>query len=246
MIHSSTRRDRLRADMFTRIKGNARLLLTAGGARAVSLRAIAREIGVTPAAIYRYYPNLQALIDALHEDILGELVTRIQAVRDQYPEDCATIRIGEMARAFRWWALEHPAEFWLALGPDPAGPAEVAGASGLPVIQFPRLIAVFADEFARLWQHAAAQPSAGGPARELTRVHVGTVPPARPLDVPLAAILRSASAWAKLYGLVAMEVSGQVPWPRAVTDALFEAEIAELGHLPPGTAGRPAAGRCVD
>jgi AcrR family transcriptional regulator len=196
MIHSSARRDRLRAEMLTQIKGNARLLLRAGGARAVSLRAIAREIGVTPPAIYRYYPNLQALIDALREDILGELVTRIQFVRDQHRQDCAAIRIGEMARAFRRWALDHPGEFWLALGPDSAGPAEVAGASGLPVIQFPRLIAVFADEFVRLW--------------------------------PRAAILSFASAWARLYGLVAMEISGQVPWPRAMTDALFEAEIAEL------------------
>ncbi len=214
MIHSSTRRHRLRAEMFTQIKGSARRLLTAGGTQAVSLRAIAREIGVTPAAIYRYYPNLQALIDALHEDIIGELVARIELVRDRHPEDGTAPRIGEMARAFRRWALDHPAEFWLALGPDPASPAEPADASGPPVIRFPRHVAVFADEFARSRHDGAARPSAGVPV------------------VP-----SFVSAWARLCGLVTLEVSGQVPWPRAMTDALFEAEIAELGNLR-GTSGR--------
>lgn len=198
--------------MFTQIKGNARLLLRAGGAQAVSLRGIAREIGITPPAIYRYYPNLQALIDALHDDILGELVTLIQVVRDQHPEECGTIRLAEMARTFRWWSLDHPAEFRLAFGSDSAGPAEHVSASGPRAIQFPRLVAVFLDEFVRLRQHAQAEAST--------------------LDVPLPAIFSFASAWAKLYGLVAMEISGQVPWPRAMTDTFFEAEIAAFGQPP--------------
>jgi len=233
MAHSPTRRDRLRAEMFGQINGNARLLLRAGGAQAVSLRAIAREIGITPAAIYRYYPNLQALIDALHEDILGELVTRIELARDEHPGDRAEIRIGEMARAFRRWALGHPAEFWLALGPDSPGRTELAGATGPAAIRVPRLVVVFLEEFVRLRPHAPARAIAGGPARELARVHVRTAPAARPLDVPLPVILSFASAWARLYGLVAIEISGQVPWPRTMADALFEAELAGLGH-PPG------------
>ena len=234
MARSPTRRERLRAEMFGQINGNARLLLRGGGAPAVSLRAIAREIGVTPAAIYRYYPNLQALIDALHEDILGELVTRIEFVRDQHPGDGAEVRIAEMARAFRRWALGHPAEFWLALGPDSPGRTGLAGATGPAAIRVPRLVVVFLDEFARLRQQAPARASAAGPARDLTRVHVRTAPPARSLDVPLPVILSFASAWARLYGLVAMEISGQVPWPRAMADALFEAELTGLGH-PPGS-----------
>jgi hypothetical protein len=60
-------------------------------------------------------------------------------------------------------------------------------------------------------------------------VHVSTAPPAPPLDIPLPVILSFASAWARLYGLVAIEISGHAPWSRAIADALFEAELAGLG-----------------
>jgi AcrR family transcriptional regulator len=229
MIRSSTRRERLRAEMLTQIKGNARLLLTAGGAHAISLRAIAREIGITPAAIYRYYPNLKALIDALHDDILGELDTQIQFVRDQNPDDHPMVRLGKMARVFRRWALDHPAEFWLALGPASSGSEELVTAHGLPVIQFPRLIIFFLDEFVRSWQHCHAQMTPAGSPYKLTRVHVRAPSPVHHLDLPLPAVLGFASAWARLYGLVAIEISDQMKWPAAITDELFEAELAELG-----------------
>jgi AcrR family transcriptional regulator len=151
---------------------------------------------------------VRALTDAVREDILGELAGLIELARDRHPGGCAQARVSEMARAFRRWALDHPAEFWLALGPEPAGGGpEPAGAAGLPAVRFPRLVAVFFDEFPR-----------PGPAS-------GFPPPA---------LLGFASAWARLYGLIAIEASGRAPWPPAVADALFEAELAGLGHLPDG------------
>lgn len=181
--------------MAAEIRSVARIILRTGGVNAVSLRATARVIGVTPAALYRYYPSLRALIDSLRDDILGELDAQLGlACRQIRGSD----RLYAMARAFRRWALDHPAEFWLALGP----PADGDGP--------------------------------GHPGAELTTD--GTAPEVR-IPESIAAVLESsrapvgfavASAWARLYGLVAIEVAGYVRWPPADVDAFFEEQLAEL------------------
>jgi AcrR family transcriptional regulator len=88
--HSSTRRERRRLEMTGDIIATAREHLRSGGMNAISLRAIAREIGVTPAALYRYFADLNALIYALRNDILDELNTVIEAARDQDAKEGST------------------------------------------------------------------------------------------------------------------------------------------------------------
>ena len=84
-----------------------RLLLEKDGASAISMRAIARQVGVTGPAIYRYYPSLDALMSALSESVINELCAAVESARDQP---------GGMTREFRGWALDHPSGFRLALG----------------------------------------------------------------------------------------------------------------------------------
>ena len=101
------RRERLRREMIDEIIGAARLLLEKDGASAISVRAIARQVGVTAPAIYRYYPSLDALMNALRESVISELCAALESARDQS---------GGMAVQFRGWALDHPASFRFALG----------------------------------------------------------------------------------------------------------------------------------
>jgi AcrR family transcriptional regulator len=101
------RRERLRREMINEIIGTARLLLEKDGPSAISVRAIARQVGVTAPAIYRYYPSLDALTSALNESVVSELCAAVESARDQS---------GGMARAFRGWALDHPASFRFTLG----------------------------------------------------------------------------------------------------------------------------------
>jgi AcrR family transcriptional regulator len=117
-----TRRDRLRAEMFSQIKRTARALLATGGPSAMSVRAIAREIRITPAAIYRYHPSLHTLTVAVQDDILDELTACLEAVRAR--ADHPAISFRDVARTFRHWALENPAEFWLLFAhPDRTCPS---------------------------------------------------------------------------------------------------------------------------
>jgi AcrR family transcriptional regulator len=101
------RRERLRRQMTDEIIGTARLLLEKDGPSAISVRAIARQVGVTAPAIYRYFPSLDALVSALSESVISELCAAVESARDQP---------GGMALQFRGWALDHPASFRFALG----------------------------------------------------------------------------------------------------------------------------------
>ena len=77
------RRERLRREMTDEIIGTARLLLEKGGPSAISVRAIARHVGVTTPAIYRYYPSLDALMSALSESVISELCAGLLAESQQ-------------------------------------------------------------------------------------------------------------------------------------------------------------------
>jgi AcrR family transcriptional regulator len=201
-----TLRERRRAETSAMIKRTARMLLAAGGADAISVRAIAREIGVTPAAIYRYYSSIQKLIDELRTDILSELDAWIGFVHKKASGNSSANQVGEMMRAFRQWAIEHPREFWLALSPS-AGDGRGSTATG----REPRVADHLFGAFLRSHEYSSDEGDLAGPG--------------------VSAFL---SAWARLLGLVTMEISGQWKWmPVATVDtnAFFEAQLAEIGLM---------------
>ncbi len=78
-----SRRDRRREETTTDIKTTARAQLAAGGPTAISLRAIARQLGMTPSAVHYYFPGREALIDALTVDGWDSLATALRARYEQ-------------------------------------------------------------------------------------------------------------------------------------------------------------------
>jgi AcrR family transcriptional regulator len=227
--YSSTRRQRLHAEMAAQIRSVARIILRTGGVNAISLRATARVIGVTPAAIYRYYPSLRALVDSLRGDILEELDDQLGLVCSQIRGGCATDRLYGVARAFRRWALDHPAEFWLALSPaanacGPSNPVAGAGAELITVGTTPDIR--IPESIITLLESSAEKELVPGPVE----YHA---------DFRAPAGFAVASAWARLYGLVATEVAGYMRWSPAAADAFFDEELTGIcEHMAGG--GHPA------
>lgn len=77
MATTLSRRDRVRAATVTEIKDTARRILVAEGPDGLSLRAIAREMGMTAPALYRYFPSREDLIGALIADLYDELTAAV-------------------------------------------------------------------------------------------------------------------------------------------------------------------------
>jgi len=124
----ASRRERARDATTAEIKATARRLLVQDGRDALTLRAIAREMGMTAPGLYRYFASHDDLVVGVCHDILDELTVVLLAARDTVPLDDPIGRLGATCRAFRRWALEHPAEFQLSFATSGAAP----GQSGPP------------------------------------------------------------------------------------------------------------------
>ncbi|MGH3470340.1 MAG: TetR/AcrR family transcriptional regulator, partial [Thermocrispum sp.] len=131
--HDSTRRERRRQETLDDITATARTLLVRDGAVGVTLRAIARELGMTAPALYRYFDSHEAVVTALAAELYDELVDEMLQARDAAGASVGA-RLMAVTRAFRAWALTNRAEFGLVFAnpiTDITGPAgDVCEAAG--------------------------------------------------------------------------------------------------------------------
>ncbi|HUV48875.1 MAG TPA: helix-turn-helix domain-containing protein, partial [Actinomycetes bacterium] len=77
-----TRRERLREQTRAEIKHAARAQLVTHGPRGIQLRAIARDVGLTAPALYRYFPSLEELTEAVTVDLFDELCDAMESSAD--------------------------------------------------------------------------------------------------------------------------------------------------------------------
>ena len=220
------RRERIRSATVAEIKNLARQLLVSGGPAAISLRAIARDMGMTAPAIYRYFPSLDALVGDLCEDLFDELREWVEAARDACPADEPLPRLTEMARAFRRWSVAHPAEFGLMFGSPVPGVTRYEADCVGPDHAGARFGAPFLQAFAEVW-HTSRFPT---PPVELIEQKLGRyIAPhevSHGAGLPVEVVYAYLSGWTRLYGLVAMEVFGHLGWAVTEVEPLFELELA--------------------
>lgn len=110
-------RARARAEVTTAIKDEARRQLAEQGAARLSLRAVARELGMVSSALYRYFPSRDELLTALIIDAYDALGAAAEAALERTsatPDPL--VRWCDVARAVRGWALAHPHEYALVYG----------------------------------------------------------------------------------------------------------------------------------
>lgn len=222
------RRERLRRATVAEIKTVARAQLAEEGAGALSLRRVARSMGMTPSALYRYVPSREELITMLISDAYNSLTDTLEAARDAIPAHDHVGRWLVVTRSYRGWALEHPTEFALIYGsPIPGytvmdeGPTHDAGRR-FGAMMFGLMIAALADGVVDL--DAAAMPFT--PRLEETVRQVVDHRSGMPL--PERAIAVCLAAWASMLGLLTLEVFGHLR--KLVVDAgpLFDAQMRAI------------------
>ena len=113
-----TARERVKDEVTSEILTAARAHLAREGAAALSLRSIARDLGMAPSALYRYFSSRDALLSALILGAYGSLADQAEhASEAAYArEDGAMARWVAVPRAMRSWARGHPHEWGLIFG----------------------------------------------------------------------------------------------------------------------------------
>jgi AcrR family transcriptional regulator len=241
-----TARERARIEITGEILATARAHLAEEGPAELSLRAVARDLGMASSAVYRYFPSRDALLTALiieGYDALGQHVEQAEAA---VRRSDLVARWKAAGRAVRAWALDHPHEYALLYGsPVPgyaAPPTTVDPATRVPRV----LLAVLEDLVDRESRSGAAhQPGDGDglhPAwwpplvahlRPDLAAGVGAFAP----GVPLALLARGMLAWTGLFGFVSFELFGHLVNTVERYDLLFEQLLTDsaagLGLVPP-------------
>ncbi|MCE3553739.1 TetR/AcrR family transcriptional regulator [Pseudonocardia sp. RS11V-5] len=139
-----TARERVRAQLTTEIVDVARTHLATSGAAALSLRAVARELGMVSSAVYRYFPSRDDLLTRLiveGYDALGDAVEVAEATAAR--EDLLG-RWHAACGAARTWALAHPHEYALLYGspvPGYSAPQDTIAPAGRVAIVLARVVA---------------------------------------------------------------------------------------------------------
>jgi len=212
----------------------ARQQIARDGSAGLSLHAIARQMGMTAPALYRYFRGrddlVRALIEAAYHS-LGESLAGAVAGCDagDYAEQARAL-----ARAYRAWALAHASDSALILGASPPAGSPAGDPAGDPATEG---IARAIQRNVDLIVGIAARALAAG------RLHPAPIY-ARPPDVlqaeldawersrgpgvPAQALHVAVVIWYRMRGLVSLELQGHIQPLIGDPEALFEAELHEL------------------
>ncbi|WP_069883807.1 TetR/AcrR family transcriptional regulator [Streptomyces luteocolor] len=223
---STARRERLRAETTAEIKDVALKLMAAGGPDAITLRAIAREMGMTANALYGYFATRDDLVTALVKDVYTALADAVDAAWEAAPADDPAARIRAWADAFRAWALAAPEGFRLIYG-DPV-PGYRAPEGGAAPDAARRVCTGLAALAAAAWPHAGHLYE--DEEFDWSDFDPGLLDKVRTAfpELPPAAVALALRIWGHLHGLVSLEVYGHLRTQTKSPDKLFHAELTQL------------------
>ena len=212
-------RERARRELTADILAAARRQLAASGAAALSVRAVARELGLASSALYRYFATRDELLTALIVEAYDDVADAVDASVAPRRGRPRRTRFTGGCRAFRAWALEHPHEYALIHGSPVPGyrgdERTTASGARAPLA----LLSVLAGMDAPTPPPRLTPQLAEGAAR---------VAAAGAGDVPPALVVTAAQCWTALLGLVSSELFGQLANTFDPADAFADATIEAL------------------
>lgn len=196
------------------------------GASALSLRGIARELGITAPAIYNYYPDRNTLVTALIIEAYTSFGDAQIAARDSVSPKNLLGRLNAIGRAYRQWALTYPERYQLIFG------------TPIPGYVMPReqVLPAAARALSALVSVIDALRVAG-------RLNARGFPPVHPDFVPAfeqwkqfggeyhaLSLAVAILIWARVHGLVSLEIGNRIPAFGADGAGLYEYEMRALSR----------------
>jgi AcrR family transcriptional regulator len=220
----ATARARARAELTAEIKATARRHLAEQGAPALSLRAVARDLGMVSSAVYRYFPSRDALLTALIVDAFDAVGQTAEQAIDGLAAD-VLVRWRAVARAVRSWALENPHDYALVYGspvPGYEAPADtITPAARVSLV----MLRIVADGVAS--KQISAKPTAPVPRAvhaDLARLRDVAAP-----GVPDEVLARSLLVWTTLFGTISYELFGHLHGIIDDYDVFFDHQMRRAG-----------------
>jgi AcrR family transcriptional regulator len=218
-----TARARARVQMLEQIKRAALAQLAAGGAAGLSLRQVARELGLVSSGLYRYFGSRDELLTALIIDAYADLAEAVEAADGGLDERDYRRRWLARGTALRAWARSETPRYQLIYGspvPGYAAPPDTIEPAGAVILALLRVPA----------EAGAAgmlddRPPPGDPELLAQLVRMGET---LAVDLPAGTLVRCVTALAEVLGLLTLELGGHLVGGFEPADALFAHSLHEL------------------
>ena len=227
-----TARERVREEMTAEILAVARQHVARDGAPGLTLRSIARDLGMAPSALYRYFGGRDALLTALILAAYASLATEAERAATEAAEAAArngsdAERFLAVPRAMRRWALAHPHEWALIFGtpvPGYEAPEDT-------VEPYARVAAALLQPLGEA--QAAGRLRAPGHGRDGRPVSAALRDAVAPVadellpSVSAGTVVRAVGAWTTVVGAISLEVFGH--WRNTILDPeqFFDATVRD-------------------
>ncbi|NII42546.1 AcrR family transcriptional regulator [Curtobacterium flaccumfaciens] len=221
-----TRREERRRQTVQEIKDLAMAQIAADGPDAVSLSGIVREMSMSPAAVYRYFANRDALLADLVVDAYDELADTLVAL--EWGPGTAEEHLDVVLRATRSWALDHPNAYRLVFQTSIGSGQELAPERTIPAAS--RSMAVIVEALGAVAAGSGASAQAGSSeVTDTVRASVGAWADRSGLaDVGVDVLALALLTWTRLHGIISLEIGGHLGSMGIGADVLYESEIATI------------------
>ncbi|WP_344317140.1 TetR/AcrR family transcriptional regulator [Acrocarpospora pleiomorpha] len=212
-----TRRERLRRQTVEEIKQRAFELVDAGGVTEVTIASVGKAMGMSPPALYRYFPSRDALLEALVVDAYADLGSTVASAARSGAEQDAPARVVLIAQAYRHWALAHPRRYAMLFSDRSPGAQDPPDG----ITAFNQAMLALLPALGEI-----APPSAADAATPLEEAllrwaqEIGA-----PADIPLAALRLGVLGWSRIHGLISLEIAGAFDSMGMDAGLLMAAEI---------------------
>jgi AcrR family transcriptional regulator len=226
-----TARERVREEMTAEILAVAATHVARDGATAISLRSIARDLGMAPSALYRYFDGRDALLSALILSAYQALADEAERAADQaerhaLPND-RVARWLAVPRAMRQWALAHPHEWGLIFGTPVPG----YHAPEDTVEHYTRMAVALVRPLLAAHAEGGLHPDRDrAPIGDELRAAVAPVSEVLIPDMAVETVVRVLEAYTAIIGAISLEVFGH--WRQTVLEPglLFDATVTQAGE----------------
>ena len=198
----TTARARARDELTREIKDAARLQLAEVGSAGLSLRAVARELGMVSSAVYRYFPSRDELLTALIVDAYDAVSSAAEAAEARVRRTDLPGRFVATATGTRAWALEHPQEYALIFG-SPVPGYRAPSTTVDPAARIPLLLLAILSDAPELPATARTIPRPVRADLKALRVQLG-------LELDDEHLARAVMAWTQLVGSISFELFGHL------------------------------------
>lgn len=200
-------RERVRARTMAEIRQHAYDQLARGGVDALSLNAIAKDMGMSGPGLYRYYPSRDGLLAALVTESYADLADGLDAAVGLADRQSPPQRLRAVAEAYRRWAIENPHRYRLVFtsyGTGAIDPDAIVPASQRSMNTLLSAISDIAEASTSGGCHDGICPPELDAQLEAWALADPDAGPPLPPSILLAGLL----TWSRLHGLVMLEIDG--------------------------------------